>query len=453
MSLLDDLLKANDGAARPLSAKKTPKLCVVACDDARLTGQLGEVLGLASGGVVLVRIPGAGGGMPDALVQQVIAKAVYVEGCQEVVLVSHTDCSLEGITDAQIRDRMGEWGVLPDDLPLPVRDAVGAGRGPREALRALAERLGTAALLPRRLPIHVVHLDEETGRLAVVQNGSASEAKRREGSSLTVAPWATPPAAATSVGSLADSLAREVIRSAESAATAARSGKVDASAARVMAAPPPPGAKSTEAQSADQFTQSLLAGTDSILASTLGTSSLGSSSSRARSSSSARARPASTERPPSSASAQPARPSAPAASEPAPPPWLVSDQPTRPPQAAARPAPARAARPAPPAAPQRSVPATRNVALSTETQEAIDRLSDFIGAEFRMMERQLLLENVEGAYEEGRSGAQLAQVVVEAIIALGDARYRVMNTLVHFREGLSKMPPAQAIELLRKMIR
>src|SRR5512140_2744655 len=178
MSAIEIILERNRSAARPAGPESWPKLCIVTCDDASLTGRLEPLLGLSPGDAVVIRLPAGGGALPLDALQRAVAKAVFIGGCDEVLCVSHSGCTLYQLSTDKIVDALARQGVPRSAVPFDLRDLVGAGRDPRDAIRDAVEALRRCEYLPESLLVHLGHLDEATGRLELVENGEQHKAAR-----------------------------------------------------------------------------------------------------------------------------------------------------------------------------------------------------------------------------------------------------------------------------------
>ncbi len=134
-------------------------LAILACMDSRLDVE--EALGLRTGDAHVIRNAG-GLATDDAIRSLVISQQLL--GTDEVLVIQHTGCGLLGIDEADLRWRLArETGRSLDirfgafiDLELSVRQAV--------------ERLRGHPWL-RRVPVHGLVFEVETGRLREVVQG------------------------------------------------------------------------------------------------------------------------------------------------------------------------------------------------------------------------------------------------------------------------------------------
>jgi carbonic anhydrase len=150
MTLLDELLAANEAATRPaaLDQRPTRRLAVVTCMDARI--DVFAVLGLELGDAHIVR--NAGGRLTDDVLRS-LALSSSVLGVDTVLIMQHTRCGLEGASDADLRARTGA------DLDfLPIADHAAA-------LRADIERLAGTPYLSALQTIGGFVYDVDSGQV------------------------------------------------------------------------------------------------------------------------------------------------------------------------------------------------------------------------------------------------------------------------------------------------
>jgi carbonic anhydrase len=140
-----------------LTAAPLSGLAIIACMDARLDVE--ETLGLRTGDAHIIR--NAGGLATDDAIRSLIVSQERL-GTQEVLVIGHTQCGLEGADEDQMRDhlvaRTGQsldlsFGSFPD-LEASVRAQVAVLR---------------AHPWVRPVPIHGLIFDVVTGRLIEVE--------------------------------------------------------------------------------------------------------------------------------------------------------------------------------------------------------------------------------------------------------------------------------------------
>jgi carbonic anhydrase len=157
MSLSDDLIAANERyvqqgfpGSRPVAPRRA--LAVVACMDSRM--DLFALLGLDIGDAHVLR--NAGGRITDDVIRS-IAISQRVLGTTGIVLVHHTDCGMQKITDDGFASELErETGIRPEFAIESFRDA---DASVRESIARL------------RLSPFLVHTDDIAGFVFDVDTG------------------------------------------------------------------------------------------------------------------------------------------------------------------------------------------------------------------------------------------------------------------------------------------
>lgn len=132
MSAIDDLLASNRSYSPPseaasAGARPSRELAIVTCMDCRLD-VLGA-LGLSVGEAHVLR--NAGGAVTDDVIRS-LAISQRRLGTKEVMLIRHTDCGMQSLTDEGFRAELQDAaGVAPDfdiesftDLEASVRESI-----------------------------------------------------------------------------------------------------------------------------------------------------------------------------------------------------------------------------------------------------------------------------------------------------------------------------------------
>jgi carbonic anhydrase len=163
----DELLRNNLGytehfADQGLAVEPRRRLAVVACMDSRM--DIFEMFGLAHGDAHIMR--NAGGVVTDDVVRSLVVSQRLL-GTREIILVHHTDCGLQKITeDGFKREIEIETGVKP-------WWALEAFADPYEDVRQSMARL--------RMSPFVMHKDHIRGFVYDVDNGGLVEVPAQAG--------------------------------------------------------------------------------------------------------------------------------------------------------------------------------------------------------------------------------------------------------------------------------
>ena len=136
MALREELLGANEAYASSFgegdfARPPRKRLAVLTCIDARIDPL--RILGLAPGDANVLRNAGARV-TQDALRSLVVSHVLL--GTRETFLVGHTDCGLEGVTNAELRAGMGARGL--DASAVDFEPFADVEESVREGLRRIA---------------------------------------------------------------------------------------------------------------------------------------------------------------------------------------------------------------------------------------------------------------------------------------------------------------------------
>jgi len=143
---------------RTLPPRPTPNAAVVACMDSRL--KIFELLGIGDEDAQVIR--NAGGVVTDDVIRS-LAVSQRLLGTTEIILIHHTDCGLQKITDDEFtREIEEETGIRP---PWAVQAFTDAARDVRESIG----RIKASPFVPRTDKIRGFVFDVATGDLNKVR--------------------------------------------------------------------------------------------------------------------------------------------------------------------------------------------------------------------------------------------------------------------------------------------
>jgi carbonic anhydrase len=141
-------------ARRPLPPQSALRVAVVACMDPRLN--VFGLLGMGEDEAQVIR--NAGGVVTDDVIRS-LAVSQRLLGTTEIILLHHTDCGLQKITDDEFRREIEEeTGIRP---PWAVEAFTDAARDVRKSIR----RIKASPFLPHKDKIRGFVLDLATGKL------------------------------------------------------------------------------------------------------------------------------------------------------------------------------------------------------------------------------------------------------------------------------------------------
>jgi carbonic anhydrase len=162
METIDELLSNNQAFAEPLAdrhldVQPSRQLAIVTCMDSRL--DVFAALGLGDGEAHVLR--NAGGIVTDDTIRS-LAISQRRLGTRQVMLIHHTDCGMEKLTDEGFRVELEEaTGIVPE-FP------IGAFRDVDEAVRESILRVRRSPFVPHREAVRGFVYDVDTHRLREV---------------------------------------------------------------------------------------------------------------------------------------------------------------------------------------------------------------------------------------------------------------------------------------------
>jgi carbonic anhydrase len=163
MDTIDELLRNNSAFAEPLAERHldvepSRRLAIVTCMDSRL--DVFAALGLGDGEAHVLR--NAGGVVSDDVIRS-LAISQRRLGTREVMLIHHTDCGMEKISDEGFRVELEEaTGIVPE---FPIESFERVDDSVRESLR----RVRHSPFIPHRDVVRGFVYDVDSHRLREVE--------------------------------------------------------------------------------------------------------------------------------------------------------------------------------------------------------------------------------------------------------------------------------------------
>ncbi|MCE6999533.1 carbonic anhydrase [Saccharothrix sp. S26] len=162
MTAIDELLRRNAELGDIVPGdRSTPKpsmqVTILTCMDSRI--RVFEIFGLKQGEAHVLR--NAGGVVTDDMIRS-LALSQRKLGTREVLLVHHTDCGLQLVTEDDFKDE------LERDSGLRPTWSVEAFREVKDSVRGSVNRVRRSAFLPHRDTVRGFVYDVRTGVLTEV---------------------------------------------------------------------------------------------------------------------------------------------------------------------------------------------------------------------------------------------------------------------------------------------
>jgi len=163
METIDELVANNRAFAEPLAdrhldVEPSRHLAIVTCMDSRL--DVFAALGLGHGEAHVLR--NAGGAVTDDTIRS-LAISQRRLGTREVMLIHHTDCGMEKLTDSGFRAELEQAAGTAPDFAIESFDEVD------EAVRRSILRVRNSPFVPHREAVRGFVYDVDTHRLREVE--------------------------------------------------------------------------------------------------------------------------------------------------------------------------------------------------------------------------------------------------------------------------------------------
>lgn len=174
--MLEEILEANKEFVdnfEPVSLGHLPekKVAILTCMDCRLTGFLPNALGIGRGDAKIIRNAGNTIVGEDAI--RSIAAAIYSLGCEEVLVVGHTECGMAHANPDAVKSKMIEMGIDEADIDAvgDLATWIGAIPGEEQNVLETVETIKNHPLISSQIPIHGLIMDITTGEVEVLIDG------------------------------------------------------------------------------------------------------------------------------------------------------------------------------------------------------------------------------------------------------------------------------------------
>lgn len=177
--MIEEILKFNDEFVRSEGYKefetsKYPdkKIAIVTCMDTRLTHLLPAALGLRNGDVKMIKNAGGTITNPfDSTVRSLLV-AIYELGVNEVMIIGHTACGVQGMDAAEMLHLMRERGIDEEHISLMRHCGIDLDswlHGFDDTGKAVLETVDLVRnhpLIPKDITVSGFIIDSLTGRLS-----------------------------------------------------------------------------------------------------------------------------------------------------------------------------------------------------------------------------------------------------------------------------------------------
>lgn len=165
----------NKGYERYVTSKyPDKKIAIVTCMDTRLVELLPAALGIKNGDVKMIKNAGATITNPfDSTVRSLLI-AVYELGVNEIMIIGHTGCGVQGMNSAEMLDLMRERGVDEEHISLMKHCGIDLDswlHGFEDTDAAISETVDLVRnhpLMPKDIVVRGYIMDSLTGKLTPI---------------------------------------------------------------------------------------------------------------------------------------------------------------------------------------------------------------------------------------------------------------------------------------------
>lgn len=178
MSYIEEMLEFNktfvqDRRCESCSPSKIPskKIAILSCMDARLTELLPAALNFKDGEVKMIRNAGAVVTHPFGSVMRSLLIAVYELGVEDIMVVGHRDCGMQGMKAPDFIRKMTDRNIKPENIDF-IRSCgididkwlTGFARVEESVLKTV-DLIKNHPLIPADVRVRGFIIDPETGQL------------------------------------------------------------------------------------------------------------------------------------------------------------------------------------------------------------------------------------------------------------------------------------------------
>ena len=150
------------------------KIAIVTCMDTRLVELLPAALGIKNGDVKIIKNAGGTITNPFDSTMRSLLVAVYELGVEEVMIIGHTSCGVQGMDSAHMQKLMRERGVDEEHMSLMKHCGIDLDswlHGFDDTEAAILETVDLVShhpLMPKDVVVRGYIMDSETGALSVI---------------------------------------------------------------------------------------------------------------------------------------------------------------------------------------------------------------------------------------------------------------------------------------------
>lgn len=178
MARIDEILAFNQAFVKDQCYKKyettkypTKKIAILSCMDTRLTALLPAALNLKNGDAKIIQNAGAVVSHPFGSVMRSLLVAVYDLGVEDILVIGHYDCGMQGMDPQAFLQKMAARGVARQQVDLieycgvNIQTWLKGFDDPHTSVLETVRTIKAHPLLPADARVYGFVMDPETGRL------------------------------------------------------------------------------------------------------------------------------------------------------------------------------------------------------------------------------------------------------------------------------------------------
>lgn len=179
--MINEILKFNrefvaEKGYEPYLTDKYPdkKIAIVSCMDTRLTKMLPAALGLRNGDVKIIKNAGGVITNPFDSTMRSLLVGVYELGVEEIMIIGHTDCGVQGMDGEEMLHLMRQRGVDDEHISLMKHCGIDLEKwlhgfdNVDEAVLETVDLVRNHPLMPADVTVRGYIMDSTTGGLSEV---------------------------------------------------------------------------------------------------------------------------------------------------------------------------------------------------------------------------------------------------------------------------------------------
>lgn len=150
------------------------KLAIVTCMDTRLIELLPAALGIKNGDAKIIKNAGGVISSPFGSAMRSLLIAIYELGCEEIMVIGHTDCGVQHIDSEQMIQHMKARGISQASIDLMKYCGIDFQRWlagfdtVEQSVTDTVDTIRNHPLMPKDVRIGGYVIDTETGALTTV---------------------------------------------------------------------------------------------------------------------------------------------------------------------------------------------------------------------------------------------------------------------------------------------